>query len=183
MKNQTLKLVVVLALISIGSGFFLALTYAYTIPHIEGNAARDKEIAILETLPEAEDYEELEGIGFPMYKGLDTDGKAVGFAYVAEGGGFQGLISLMVGVDPEHERITKVKLLSHSETPGLGARIGEGAFLHQFMDKQICDDFEMKKDCDSVTGATVSSKAVATILKKTLPQALEQYRESGGGNQ
>ena len=51
MKNLTVKLIIVLALISVGSGFFLALTYVYTIPHIEANAARDQEIAILETIP------------------------------------------------------------------------------------------------------------------------------------
>ncbi len=182
MKNLTVRLIVVLALISIGSGFFLALTYAYTIPHIEANAERDKEAAVFETLPGAVGFKEIEGMDFPMYEGLDGDGKAVGFAYVAEGGGFQGLISMMVGVDPEQGEITTVKLLSHSETPGLGARIAEKVFLHQFAQKPICDDFEIKKDCDGVTGATVSSQAVATILKQTLPVAIEQYRELGGGN-
>ncbi len=181
MKNLTVRLIVVLALISIGSGFFLALTYAYTIPHIEANATRDKERAVFETLPEATDFEEIKDVDFPMYRGLDDNGKSVGFAYVAEGGGFQGLISMMIGVEPEQEKITKVKLLSHSETPGLGARIAENVFLHQFTQKQICDDFEIKKDCDGVTGATVSSQAVATILKQTLPKAMEQYREFGGG--
>ena len=176
-----MRLITVLALISIGSGFFLALTYAYTIPHIEANAERDKETAVLETLPGAISFEETAGTQFHIYEGFDGNGKTVGFAYVAEGGGFQGLISLMVGVDPDKQMITKVKLLSHSETPGLGARIGEDVFLHQFTQKQICDDFEMKKDCDSVTGATVSSQAVAAILKNTLPRAMEQYKEAGGG--
>ena len=59
MKNLTVKLIIVLALISVGSGFFLALTYVYTIPHIEANAARDQEIAILETIPGAVSFEEI----------------------------------------------------------------------------------------------------------------------------
>ncbi|MGI6704170.1 MAG: FMN-binding protein [Clostridia bacterium] len=180
MKNLTVKLIIVLALISVGSGFFLALTYVYTIPHIEANAARDQEIAILETIPGAVSFEEIRGTDFPMYKGLDDGGKTVGFSYMVEGGGFQGMIGLMVGVDPEQEIITGVKLLSHAETPGLGARIGEEAFLGQFLQKPVSDNFEVRDDIDGVTGATVSSKAVAATLKQTLPQALEQYRVSGG---
>lgn len=180
MKNLTAKLIIVLALISIASGFFLALTYTYTIPHIEANAAREQEIAILDTIPGAVSFEVIEGTDFPMYKGLDSGGKTVGFAYVAEGGGFQGVITLMVGVDPEQEMITGIKILSHSETPGLGARIGEAAFQDQFEQKPINDSFEVNKDVDGVTGATVSSRAVAATLKQTLPQALEQYRVSGG---
>jgi len=86
----------------------------------------------------------------------------------------------MVGVDPEQEMITGIKILSHSETPGLGARIGEAAFQDQFEQKPINDDYEVNKDVDGVTGATVSSRAVAATLKQTLPQALEQYRVSGG---
>lgn len=180
MKNLTAKLIIVLALISIGSGFFLALTYTYTIPHIEANAATEQEAAILETLPGAVGFEEISGTDFLMYKGLDANGDEAGFAYVAEGGGFQGVITLMVGVDPEQEMITGIKILSHSETPGLGARIGEAAFQDQFAQKPINDNFEVNGDVDGVTGATVSSKSVAAILKQTLPQALEQYRVSGG---
>jgi len=100
---------------------------------------------------------------------------------VIEGGGFQGIIRMMVGVNPHEEKITGVKVLSHSETPGLGARITEPAFLEQFAQKSINDDFEVKEDVDGVTGATVSSKSVSEILKQSLPQALEQYRMSGGG--
>lgn len=181
MKNSVARLIIVLAVISIGSGFFLALTYTSTIPHIEANAAREQEIAILETIPGAVEFKELGQTDFPIYVGLDSSGSEVGFAYVAEGGGFQGIISLMVGVDPEQQIITGIKILSHSETPGLGARIGEAAFQDQFAQKSINDNFVVKEDVDGVTGATVSSKSVAEILKQTLPQAMEQYSKSGGG--
>ncbi|MDD3298705.1 MAG: FMN-binding protein [Firmicutes bacterium] len=181
MKNPIARLIIVLALISIGSGLFLALTYTYTIPHIEANAAHDQEVAILETLPDAVSFEELKNTEFPIYVGLDSSGNEVGFAYVAEGGGFQGMIGLMVGVDPEQEIITGVKILSHSETPGLGARITEAVFLDQFAQKSISDNFIVKEDIDGVTGATFSSKSVSAILEQTLPKAVEQYRESGGG--
>jgi electron transport complex protein RnfG len=181
MKNPIARLIIVLALISVGSGLFLALTYTYTIPHIEANAARDQEIAILETLPGAVSYQELEQTDFPIYKGLDSNGNIVGFSYVVEGGGFQGIIRMMVGVDPQEEKITGVKILNHSETPGLGARITEPVFLDQFAQKSINDNFEVKGDVDGVTGATVSSKSVSAIIKQSLPQALEQYKVLGGG--
>ena len=49
MKNLTVKLIIVLALISIGSGFFLALTM-HTIPILRRMRHR-AEAAILETFP------------------------------------------------------------------------------------------------------------------------------------
>lgn len=181
MKNPIAKLILVLAVISVGAGLFLALTYTYTIPYIEANAAQDQEIAILETLPGAVSYKQLGEDDFPIFVGLDSGGNEVGFSYIAEGGGFQGIISMMVGVDPKEEKITGIKILTHSETPGLGARIGEPSFQSQFAQKSINDNFVVKEDVDGVTGATVSSKSVSAILKQSLPLAMEHYEVSGGG--
>lgn len=181
MKNSTARLIIVLAIISIGSGLFLAITYNFTIPSIEANAARDQEIAILETLPGATKYEEIAGTEYSMYKGFDDAGNLVGISYVVEGGGFQGIIKMMIGLNPEEEQITGVKILSHSETPGLGARIGEAGFQGQFAGKSTNDSFTAKEDVEAITGATISSKAVAGIIKDSLPKAMEQYKASGGG--
>jgi electron transport complex protein RnfG len=182
MKNSIARLIIVLALISIGSGLFLALTYNFTIPSIEANAAREQEIAILETLPGATKYEEVKGTEFPMYKGYDNGGNMVGVAYVVEGGGFQGIIKIMIGINPQQEKVTGIKILSHSETPGLGARISEPKFQGQFAGKSINDGFVAKQDVEAITGATISSKAVSGIIKNSLPKAMEQFKASGGGN-
>lgn len=181
MKNSFARLIIVLTIISIGSGLVLALTYNSTIPVIKAIAAREQKEAILETLPGASKYEEISGAEFPMYKGLDDAGNVVGFAYVAEGGGFQGVIRIMVGVNPDEEVLTSIKVLSHSETPGLGARITEAWFQDQFKGKSVKDNFVAKEDVEAITGATISSDAVSTIIKQSLPKAIEQYKALGGG--
>lgn len=181
MKETTTRLIIVLAIIAIGSGLVLALTYNFTIPTINANAAQAQEKAILEALPEATTFEEIKGTEFPMYKGFDGAGNPAGVAYVIEGGGFQGIIKIMVGLDVENEALTGLKILSHSETPGLGARITESWFQEQFKEKSINDGFVAKEDVEAITGATISSKSVSKIVKESIPVVMEQYQAVGGG--
>jgi electron transport complex protein RnfG len=181
MKESASRLIIVLAVISIVAGLLLALTYNLTIPTIEANAAAEQEAAILETLPGATKYETIEGGEFPVYKGLDDNENVVGIAYAYEGGGFQGMIKVMIGIDPGQQKVTGIKILSHAETPGLGARIGEPAFQGQFAGKPLSDGFVANKDVDAITGATISSKAVIGIVKESIPKAMEVYKASGGG--
>ncbi len=182
MKDSVIRLIIVLAIISVASGLVLALTYNFTIPSINAIAAAEQEEAILEVLPGAETFEVIEGADIPMYKGLDASGGYAGVAYVIEGGGFQGIIRIMVGLDVENEVLTGIKILSHTETPGLGARITEDWFQGQFAGKSINDGFVAKEDVDAITGATISSRAVSAIIRDSIPPVVEQYKALGGAN-
>ena len=66
-----------------------------------------------------------------------------------------------------------ISIIRHSETPGLGAKITENEYLDQYIGLDI-DDVELKYDggqIDAITGATISSEAVADavvqVLRKT----------------
>ena len=113
------------------------------------------------------------------YRGLDADGNTVGIAFAVDGNGFGGNIRMMVGLDPVTRKLTKVKVLDHLETPGLGARITEQAFLHQFENKSLDDAFTAKNDVDAITGATVSSQAVAATIKAALSEVEADLRAGG----
>ncbi len=113
------------------------------------------------------------------YRGLDADGNTVGIAFAVDGNGFGGNIRMMVGLDPVTRKLTKVKVLDHLETPGLGARITEQAFLHQFENKSLNDAFTAKNDVDAITGATVSSQAVAATIKAALSEVEADLRAGG----
>jgi len=180
MKDSVARLIIVLAIIAVGSGLVLSLTYNFTIPTINANAAEAQEEAIMEALPEAVTSEEIKDTDFPMYKGFDGAGNPAGVAYVVEGGGFQGIIKIMIGLDVENKVLTGLKILSHSETPGLGARITEDWFQEQFKGKSINDGFVAKEDVEAITGATISSKSVSKIVKDSVPRAMEQYQAVGG---
>lgn len=82
-------------------------------------------------------------------------------------GGVGGHIEMQVMLD-EDGKIRDVEILSHNEIPDYIARIIESGFLGQFKGKGAGEEFIVGKDIDAVTGATISSKAVAEILKTCL---------------
>lgn len=180
MDNSTSKMVTVLSLVGIISGLVLVLTFKWTEPTINEIAGANQKRAILEVLPQAEKYTEMEN-NENIFIGYDGEGNEVGIAFIAEGGGFQGDIKMMVGIDVGNEKLTGMTVLNHLETPGLGARIEEDWFQGQFEEKSINDSFKVKEDVEAITGATISSNAVANILKNTIPQVLREYK-TGGDN-
>lgn len=60
-----------------------------------------------------------------VYKGLDKSGNIVGYAASGEAQGYSSRIKVMVGVDPELEKILGINILSQNETPGLGTKMTE----------------------------------------------------------
>ena len=60
-----------------------------------------------------------------VYKGLDKSGNIVGYAASGEAQGYSSRIKVMVGVDPELEKILGITILSQNETPGLGTKMTE----------------------------------------------------------
>lgn len=85
-----------------------------------------------------------------------------GYAILVEPTGFGGTISMMVGVDKEG-KVLGVSIISHAETPSLGAvaadktSTGE-SFRNQFVGKS--GTLVVGSDIDALTGATITSKAV-----------------------
>jgi Na+-transporting NADH:ubiquinone oxidoreductase subunit C len=88
---------------------------------------------------------------------------------VLSGPGLWGEIRLAVGLLPDHT-LTGVSVVEQSETPGLGARITEAWFTGQFPGKKPPLSPVPEKEqagetqFQAVTGATISSEAVRSIL-------------------
>jgi len=72
--------------------------------------------------------------------------------------GYRGPINMLITIDSE-DKISKIKILEHNETEGVGARICEQGFLDQFRGK-TADEVIARKGVDAITGATISSNAV-----------------------
>ncbi len=101
---------------------------------------------------------------FPAKK----NGKVIAFAYESAATGYHGLIHLMVGVDSSG-KLTGMSIMTHSETPGLGARIVEPAFTRQF--KGLTGPLKLSSQggkVDGVSGATHSSEGVVNAVNKAL---------------
>jgi electron transport complex protein RnfG len=132
--------------------------------------------------------EPLEGedpIATKYYAGYDNDGRLVGVALEAAGQGFQDIVSVLYGYSPACKCVIGMKVMASKETPGLGTKIEtDPAFRANFdaLDVALTDDDERianpivlvkpgkKTDAwqiESITGATISSQAIADILEKS----------------
>jgi electron transport complex protein RnfG len=97
------------------------------------------------------------------------------FATIAPDG-YNAEIQLLIGISPD-ERVTGVRAVRHRETPGLGdaIEIGKSDWITQFDGKSLTDPapalWAVDRDegaFDSLTGATVTPRAVVKAVKNTL---------------
>ena len=117
--------------------------------------------------PSAEKYVVGQGSKASVVYPATFNGEVSGYAIESSTTkGFSGKITLMVGFTPAGE-ITDIAVISHSETPGLGAKISEpeSVFVAQFEGKNPAGPkFKMavRKDCggiDAITASTINSRA------------------------
>ena len=173
-----------LVVISIISGVALSLTFDATDPIIQQNKVDDL-IKSLSDVLAADSFEEVDistGSILKVYKGFDKEGKLVGLVVLSEQAGFQSYIKILTGIDIKSRKITKVKVLEHLETPGLGARIDEDEFLSQFQDKWLKEEVDGVTSAtvatvDAITGATISSSTVIGTVGESLEGVLRLIKE------
>ena len=96
--------------------------------------------------------------------GIVTSVYASGDSYAVqvEPVGFNGAVTLMVGITGGE--VQGISVISHTETPGLGAVAADAgskgeAFRSQFVGGEL---FAVDENVDAISGATITSKAVAT---------------------
>jgi len=185
--KRALHMIVVLTLTSGITGALLAFVYAGTWPRIQQNERARLERAVYQVLPGAAIFEE-EAVGdLSVFRGYSDSAKSamVGVAVRAEGTGFQDVIRVMAGFDQTYGTMLGLRVLKQVETPGLGAKIAEAEFLSQFDSLALSPDIAVVKGgaldkstgrVQAITGATISSKAVESIINK----ALDTVRQRGG---
>lgn len=168
MKNY-LQMIITLSLVcSIAAGA-LALVNQATKEKIALQAELEKREALKMVFPSASDSREV--IKDKQWEAYNGDEK-VGVILQNSVQGYSGPIKVLFGLNLNNE-ITGVKILIHSETPGLGAKITKDSFLEQFNNKNI-DELYLKKDnpqkgsIDAIAAATISSKAVTNAIRKTV---------------
>ena len=139
-----------------------------------------------------------------VYAGYGEDGRLVGLAVEAQGMGYQDVIRILYGYSFEQDAVVGVRVLDSKETPGLGDKIEtDPDFLENFraLDASLPDDGSAianpieavkkgEKDqpwqVDGITGATISSVAIADILREStgwwIPRIrahLDDFRQEG----
>ncbi len=116
-----------------------------------------------EVLPGAVSVEEL-----PSYFiGLDANGETIGYAAVGEGSGYGGPIKVIVGTDLMGN-ILGMRIIENHETPGFFRLVDSTGFLDQFIEKTITSPLSLESDIDGISGATVTSEAIAASLRQSV---------------
>ena len=167
-----LRLTMTLLIIAAVVAAALAVVNQITAPVIQKAQEEKTRNAILKVLPggydrEITDYSDPSGMVTRVYQGAN------GYALEVTPSGFDGTITLMVGVDLEG-KVLGISVISHTETAGLGAvsaadsAAGE-AFRQQFIGQS--GHVQVKKDggnMDAITGATVTSRAICSGINAAL---------------
>jgi electron transport complex protein RnfG len=182
-------MVLVLSATAVIVGALLAGFFHIVGPKIEANRLAEEKRAIFAVIEGAErrdihDIEvELDGETVPVriFRGLDGEGKEVGFAFIAEGPGFSAMIRMMVGLNLDMETLSGLRVVEQIETPGLGDKIAKDKFQGQFRGLEIKPRIEYLRNrkpekpnqIQAVTGATISSRAVVNTINKRLEAVLE----------
>ena len=124
---------------------------------------------------EDEEGKPVEIVVFPAKKG----GKTQAVAYSAAAKGYHDLIEVMVGVDPEGT-LTGISIMTHTETPGLGARIVEPEFTDQFagLDLETTKLSAEGGKVDTLSGATFSTVGVIAAVGAALEQFPQIKKET-----
>ncbi|MEI7905208.1 MAG: FMN-binding protein [Candidatus Firestonebacteria bacterium] len=125
--------------------------------------------------PAAAAVREATANGKTYYSVLDESGKQTGIILYTERKGYEGLIKLITGFDPDAKIATY--LMSHRETPHYVTEIVKPDFKKRFSGKgreQLkLKQEDPKGEIDGVTGATVTLKALVGGLSEAAELAEE----------
>ncbi len=181
------RLIGTLAVAGLLSGIIIIAIYLVTFETIKENKARELRESVFRVLPDATKMQKLllkEGklvVSYkeekgeePIYAGYDDNDKFAGYAIPSDGPGFADTISVLYGYRPADRKVIGMWILASRETPGLGDKIyKDAAFVANFDDLAIDPPIVATKkgkskpnEIDAITGATISSVAVAKIINK-----------------
>lgn len=169
-KKEIITGIVVLLIVSVISGYLLSWLYGATKPRIEEQKKIEAARINREIFPEGTKFSDIiNEDGMTFVEVYDADGNITGRVFDILPAGYGGPIAVKVGIDGEL-KVKGVRILSHTETPGLGSKITGMGFLDQFKEKAGTSLY-LKKDnaegtIDAITGATISSRAVADGIRK-----------------
>ncbi|ETR70778.1 MAG: electron transport complex protein RnfG [Candidatus Magnetoglobus multicellularis str. Araruama] len=112
---------------------------------------------------------------YSVFKAKHPNGSPAGWVAKAVGQGYADKIEILVGMDHKLKKITGLFVLDQKETPGLGNKIITSEWRRQFVKKKTSVPLTVTKEgakaaheIDSITGATISSRAVCSIINATI---------------
>jgi electron transport complex protein RnfG len=192
---STFRLMATLTVAGALAGLLIVMVNQHTKPIIDKYKAEQLKKAVYEVLPGIERYSTYylvdgalslvlpEGAKESEFKrvyiGYDANSQLNGVAVSRGESGFQDVVQVIFGFDPASGKILGMKVLESKETPGLGDKIfKDKAFVDQFFAGPDTPLIPVKigagkgrpGEIDTITGATISSKVVISIINHGLEE-------------
>jgi electron transport complex protein RnfG len=160
------------------SGLILAGTYYLTAPIAAQKAEDMKNDAMKTLVKEADSFVPVKDKKdwFEAQKG----GQTIAYVVPGESKGYGGEIKMLVAVSLDG-KVIDYDILKHNETPGLGDNANKDPFKSNVLGKGT-EGLEVTKDpakqnlVQSITGATISSKAVVKGIREAV-ETVQEYSE------
>lgn len=175
----SIQMILVLVTISALSGMILAVVWQNSKEKIALNQQKELENALFSINPAVKRYTSQNVPSGKIYDCYDDQKTLINRFFIGTQNGFQGAIKLGISVNPAWTSVDGIRILDQTETPGLGSKITENAFLDKFDEIQLNTDYpyihcqktradKSRGQVQAITGATISSKAVVKIINDTI---------------
>ena len=184
--HKILKLGAVRFIITAVTGLILGAVHTVTLEPIREAQAREKNDALKATMPGAQEFKEVKltgdaGIIKEIYEGT-ANGKTVGYDFTVTPKGYGGPLKIIVGVGNDG-RVKDLRILTSSETPGLGAKAAQEPFAGQFREK-VAKVLTVTKtpptadtEIQAISGATITSLAVTRGVNTAIEYWQKNFSE------
>lgn len=173
------KALVVVGVVSLGISPFMVSAIT---GEVTAAATAEEERRLNHLFPDADEFSAASG-KLPYLNAYKTDLYAgsrvlLGFVFMThevepDEWAYAGPIEALVGVTTGGT-ITKVIIADHWEPFGYFS-IDEPEFVAQFEGKSLLDRFEVGRDIDAVTGATITVEATARVIRKSARRIVRQH--------
>ena len=177
-KDSIIKNAFILFGITLIAGLLLGFTYSMTADAIVEQTKIKTEKALSTVLENATFTETpIDGDVDYITRIYEANAKDTndisGYAFqLATSEGYDGTINMMVGINIDGT-INGIDIISHTETPGLGAKADDDPFKKQFVNKEASTLTLVKgnsdgQNIDAIGGATITSSAVTTAVNEAI---------------
>jgi len=164
----------------------LSLVFNLTEDTIKLQRERTQREAMKEILPQASEYRNLNvnktGSIVAVYEGISGN-STIGYVVQLSPNGYSGNIDLMVGISISDKKITGMRVLHHTETPGLGAKAVKENFYRRYDNKalvplRVTRTYPGENEIQAITSATITTRAITNAVN----EAIEWYVNNAGEN-
>ena len=171
---QNAKPAIILFIVALSSGLLLGSVNAFTSPAaaVQAQITLDNNLneIISPEIAEFQSVELLDSSVLNVYEAKKS-GQTIAYVIHAASGGYADKVDVLTGIDVSGN-IIKIKIGSHSETPGLGAEAVKEYFTEQYIGQNqplsVVKQNPSANEIQAITSATITSASITASVNASL---------------